>query len=293
MSTSRVVPLAVAGLTRPVLVHGDRPTERPRGVVLLHHGFSRGPRALDRLTAGLVASGLAVVRPAVSAWRRGRTYNDPGFLTALALGLGTALEAARDGAGPLRELAIGPTDRRPVPPPRNAAAGQVGPPLVLAGHSAGAAAALHEAAVLLHRGGLTPAGLLLLDPTDSLAAVGTRALPDLDDVPVLVVAGPPGRCNRGGALVAALADRRAGFLGARLLHGGHGDAEGKVSPLYRAACGDRTAAEDVALVHRLAAVWAADLAAGAATPALRPGGAVFDAWTAADRVLAVLGTSPS
>jgi hypothetical protein len=250
------------------------------GLVLLQHGFTRQPRHLRGLALALASAGLVTARPAVASLGPRRTLLDPTFLTALTLALADLVERPPDDPeNPLLRSGIH--------------VGSGG--LVLMGHSAGAAVACHQAAVLAERGGGTaPVATVLLDGTESPTGLVARALPVLADLAVRLVAAPPARCNRRGALTAQLAAGRAGLLGVTVLGGGHGDAEdarGRPPAVYRAACGDRTAPEDRALVRGLAVAWAAGFAAGESTP--RPDAGGLDRFVRDGRLALLHGAGPA
>lgn len=271
------LPVAVRGGPRPVPVTWTVPRD-PRGLVVLLHAFTRAPHDLDGFAAALAAAGLACARPRLSSFHRPYRMADAPFVTALALALASAVE------DPGERLVI----------PAGPAGWASGP--VLAGHSAGAATALHLAAVLEARGGPVRAhGLLLLDGADSLTRLAERALPDVAGVPLRLVAGRPTRCNRRGALTRQVAAARAGFLGVSVVGGGHGDVAdapvGRRGAAYRLACGDRTAPEDVALVRQLAVAWCVGLAAGQPDPAPGPGEPTLDRWVEDGRVALVRGSA--
>lgn len=264
--------VATRGGPRPVPVTWSVPTHRStRGTVLLHHGFTRHPRHLDGLAAALAEAGLACVRPHLGSLRRSSV--DATFVTALTLALAAMLE---DPAELPQRL------------PSHEGAGS-GTALVIAGHSVGAARAVHGAAVLAARGGpVRPAGLVLLDGVDSPTRLIAAALPALGGIPLLQVSGPPTRCNRHGALARVIAGGRSGYLGVTVVAGGHGDAEGephrRPAPIYRLVCRDGTAPEDRALVRRLAVSWCRGLAAGDREPTPGPTSEAMRRWVRDGRV---------
>ncbi|MFM9048657.1 MAG: alpha/beta hydrolase [Actinomycetota bacterium] len=157
------------------------------GWVWLQHGFARSAGPLGGLADALAARGMSVVRPDIASLTPRRSMHDPAFLTAVALTLANAIDA---GIPQERGIAVGQ--------------GWVG-----IGHSAGAAVIVHGAAVLAARPGLpgSPAGLVLLDPVDTVGGVLARALAGVPAaVRIIALACPPSRCNRRG--------RTARWLGA-------------------------------------------------------------------------------
>lgn len=137
--------------------------------------------------------------------------------------------------------------------------------VVVAGHSAGAAAGAWLAARWVAQG-LPVAGLVLVDGNDSPTGLLARAWPGLEDVPVRAVLAPPSPCNRDGRLERFLAEHRPGAA-IVVPDSGHGDIEGSPSAVYRWACGDDTSADvrTIVLAEVLEAV-AAVLAGSGASP---------------------------
>ncbi len=156
----------------------------PRGWVWLQHGFARSGRHLGGLADLLAGHGFAVVRPDVASFTPWRSMHDRAYLTACAL---TIAAAVQEGTVADRGVAVG------------------GPWLGV-GHSAGAAIVVQAAAVLGAHG-LPPAGLILLDPVDTVGGLLVGALPDLGAVPIVAFACPPSRCNRHGSTVDHLRGR--------------------------------------------------------------------------------------
>lgn len=184
------------------------PSGAPRGTVVLLHGFGRSPVALSDLAERLAAGGAMVMGPHLSAWWWPTCTNNTRYLTRV------ATELVSDGA--------------------------TGPLLVI-GHSAGAAAGAWITGALRDEG-IAVAGLILIDGVDSPVRSLRRAWPRLQGVPVTALCGPPSPCNRHGALETWLRHGDADPLGdVDVVHVegmGHGDIEGAGVGLYRRWCGD-------------------------------------------------------
>lgn len=174
-----------------------------RGWAWVQHGFGRRASALAGLAELLVGEGLCVVRPDIAWWRPRRSMHDAPWLTSATVTIARAIETGLpQGRG------IG-----------------VGAPLrwTLLGHSAGGAVVGHAAACIQARVGDSVAGLVLLDPVDTVGGLLAGALPALEDFSAGEMAGHggstclrdrsmvhscwPSRCNRQGATVAALRAR--------------------------------------------------------------------------------------
>jgi pimeloyl-ACP methyl ester carboxylesterase len=183
-----------------------------RGTVVLLHGFARRPRALDDLADRCSALDADVVRPHLSAWWWPTCTNNTRHLDRIAM----RVRAERDDG-----------------------------PVVVVGHSAGAAAGAWIAARLVdahvHVG-----ALVLVDGVESPVRSISRAWPRLAGVPVTAVVGPPGPCNRQQALGRWFmsSDASAGPVVdvVELPAMGHGDIEGVGVGVYVRLCGDDPAA---------------------------------------------------
>lgn len=157
-------------------------TEPVVGWAWVQHGFARRGRHLDGLAGALASAGISGVRPDIASLVPRYSMHDPAFLTAVALTVARAIEAG-------------------IPQGRGV---DVGTSWVGVGHSAGAAIVAHVASVLAARpvGPGTPRGLVLLDPVDTVGGLLRAALPGLPaDLPIVALALPPSRCNRGGETV--------------------------------------------------------------------------------------------
>lgn len=114
-------------------------------------------------------------------------------------------------------------------------------PIVIVGHSAGAAAGCFLACELAHAGS-DVRGLVMADGVDSPNHLIARTLPDLEGLRVSAVLAPPSPCNRQGELARMLS--AVPWVRASLVDGaGHGNFEGADIPLYRRVCRDDSTAE--------------------------------------------------
>lgn len=205
------------------------PPERgPSGpVIVLLHGFTRGPEHLAVLADACRGEGWATVRPRLAP---------------------RALPTLMNSARHLDRVAVRLEPRL------------AGRSVVVVGHSAGAAAGAWLAARWAGAGRRVR-GLVLVDGNDSPTRLLERAWPDLDTVPVRAVLAPPGPCNRGGRLERFLGEHRPGVT--EVIPGsGHGDIEGVPSSVYRWACGDDASPEVRDRVLRAVVAAVADLAGG-------------------------------
>lgn len=189
---------------------------------MLLHGFTRSPRHLDVLSAACVAEGARTLRPALGSLWWPTSTNNAAYLD-------------RVGDAIREQLAPGP--------------------VVVVGHSAGAAAGAWLAAVL-RTGGVPVTRLVMVDGVESPSGLIRRAWPRLPGVGVSAICAPPSRCNRHGALAAWLAcqDDVTDLQIDVIARSGHGDIEGPSQAIYRWACGD--AGEQPARERVLSAVMA-------------------------------------
>lgn len=178
------------------------------GTVVLLHGFGRRPEHLDDLATRLSGLGARVVRPVLSAWWWPTCTNNTRYLDRIADAV-----AVSCGTGPV----------------------------VVIGHSAGAAAGAWVAARLVDQS-RDVRTLVLIDGVESPVRSIARSWPRLRAVPVLAICGDPGPCNRRGALSEWLRERSA--VGdpmvrvERLVGMGHGDVEGAGLGMYVRMCRD-------------------------------------------------------
>lgn len=174
---------------------------------MLMHGFGRRPHHLDGVTAHLTSMGARVLRPSLSAWWWPTCTNNTRYLD----------RVARAVAGPCGEG-----------------------PVVVLGHSAGAAAGAWVAARLVEDG-CDVRTLVLIDGVESPVRAISRSWSGLQGVPVVAICGDPGPCNRRGALGEWLGQHHADHprLEIRRLPGmGHGDVEGAGIGIYVRVCRD-------------------------------------------------------
>ena len=159
------------------------------GWAWVQHGFARRASALAGVAQLLAGEGIAVVRPDIAWWRPRRSMHDRGWLTAVAVTMARAVEI---GLPQARGIGVDA-------PPR----------WVLVGHSAGGAVVGHAATCIAGRvpSSSSVAGMVLLDPVDTVGGLLAAALPALVSDRTVVHACRPSRCNRQGATVAELRAR--------------------------------------------------------------------------------------
>ena len=174
------------------------------GSAVLLHAFTRGPQHLRVLSSTLTRRGVATVRPSLSAWDWRHGINNSRYLTSVA-------------------------DR--------ISRGLPGGPVVVVGHSAGAAAGAWIAAELLARA-VPVRRLVMVDGVESPAHLIRRAWPRLEPVDIVDVCAPPSRCNREGELAAWLSSQERDARLVMIEGSGHGDIEVAPSAIYSWACGD-------------------------------------------------------
>lgn len=174
--------------------------------VVALHAFTRGPQHLAAFADACSREGWTCVRPAVAP----------------------------------RWLPILTNSRRHIAhvASRLIASGRLRAPVVIVGHSAGAAAGAWMTP-LLRSAGIDVVGLVFVDGNDSPNRLIERSWAQLTDIPIRAVMAPPNPCNRQGRLTAFLDERRPGST--VVVHGaGHGDIEMLGSGVYRRACGDES-----------------------------------------------------
>ena len=204
-------------------------TTRP--VLIALPGFTRGPANLERLAHASNAAGLDCVRPTLAPRWLPALYMSRTHLRRMAARLSTA-------AG--------------------------GRPVVVSGHSAGAAAGCFLA-VELRALGTDVRGAVLIDGVDSPTHLIARYLPELAGRRVAAVLAPASPCNRQGALGRYL--ESLPWVRVETVPGaGHGDIEGAGIGVYRRACRDTSdpATADLFLASVVSAcTWAVDADRGA------------------------------
>lgn len=186
-------------------------------IVIALHGFTRGPQHLTDLARACERQGWACIRPEVAPRWFSVRMNSRRHLDQLAAEL-------------IRVCA--------------------GQSVVIAGHSAGAAAG-SWIAMRMVEAGVDVRGLVYVDGNDSPNHLMEKAWPSLESVPIRAVLAPSSPCNRQGRLQAFLDQHRPDSY-VVVPGSGHGDIEIAESVVYRRACGDDSTPEIKAAV--LAAV---------------------------------------
>ncbi|HAM24774.1 MAG TPA: hypothetical protein DHW34_05635 [Actinobacteria bacterium] len=229
--------------------------------VALFHGFGRGPDALDDLTSRLVAVGAEVLRPHLRS---------------------------SGGSGGMNDIAVMGTIAQQVEAQRSP-----GVPLVIIGHSAGGQVAL-EAARTLVCDGADVRGVILIDGNASRERVLEPAYAQLvaHGVPVRLIAGAPGRCNRGGRLEKWLSENASGFAGVRVLTGRHCDVEGERADLAcRLLCGGVKDSRNVEVLMSLVREWVIEWSTGPGPTLGAPAMGAIDEWVTAGVVRPIVGAN--
>ncbi len=120
--------------------------------------------------------------------------------------------------------------------------GRMTGPVVIVGHSAGAAAGSWIAPRLVE-GGVDVCGLVYVDGNDSPNHLIEKAWPRLESLPIRAVMAPPSPCNRDGQLTQLLESRRPGSV--EIIPGaGHGDIEMLGAAVYRRVCKDTSGPQE-------------------------------------------------
>ncbi len=172
--------------------------------VLALHGFTRGPQHLSAFSEACLREGWNCLRPSLA----------PRWLPILVNSRGHLARVAE----------------------RLVASGLLSGPVVVVGHSSGAAVGAWIAPILI-RSDVDVRGLVFVDGNDSPNHLMEQAWPELQDLPIQAVQAPPSLCNRGGHLADLLSTRRPGSV--TVIPGaGHGDIEMHRGEIYRLACGD-------------------------------------------------------
>ncbi len=190
-----------------------------RAVIIAVHGFTRSPEHLEAFARSCMTQTCSVVRPRLGSLNYATSMNRATVVSSLATEMALIVE-------------------------------EFNVPVVVVGHSAGAAAGSWLAAELLDAG-VDVQGLVSVEGVESPTHLIERSWPRIERLPSFAVAAPPSRCNRGGALVQWLRERRSGEFGAVVAGSGHGDIEGQEHPVYRWACGDRSTPQIRATVRDL------------------------------------------
>lgn len=256
-------------------------TGNRNGVVYLQHGFARSASKVDDLARSIAARGLVVVAPDLSSFG-GCAINAASTRDAVADlvdGQGTDhLQASADQALTVAGLPAATLPSR----------------VVLAGHSAGGALATAVGGRLAASPSADVrarlAGVVLLDPVETTDGAMAAAMPALAATSVLTVSAPGGSCNDGGSGTGVLTSQRAGFVGVRLPSGCHCDAEADSTDfLCTLVCGSPST-EDEAVLKRLAADWADDMARGRRVDTqVYPGGEWYEDQLGAGRLVSLDG----
>ena len=172
--------------------------------VLALHGFTRRPRHLAAFSEACQRRGWNCLRPALA----------PSWLPML-------MNSCRH---------LDHVTKRVID------SGRIMGPVVVVGHSAGAAAGTWMTTRLV-MSGVEVRGLVYVDGNDSPNHLIERAWPELADIPIRAVMAPPGPCNRDGQLTRFLEAQRPGSV-AIIPGAGHGDIEMQGATVYRRVCKD-------------------------------------------------------
>jgi pimeloyl-ACP methyl ester carboxylesterase len=191
-------------------------------VIVLLHGFTRGPEHLAALAAACTQRGWSCVRPPLA----------PVWAPVL---MNSRRHLDRVGARLAPRL--------------------TGRPVVVVGHSAGAAAGSWLATRWVGQG-VDVRGIVMVDGNDSPNGLIQASWPSLDGIGVRGVLAPPSPCNREGRLERFLEERRPGCT-VVIPGSGHGDIEQVASAVYRWACRDAST-DDVRRTVLVAALDAVD-----------------------------------
>ncbi len=190
-----------------------------RATIIALHGFTRSPENLEAFGRACMKQACSVIRTRLGSLNVAMSMNRTSVVSSLATNVASILEQSEV-------------------------------PVVIVGHSAGAAAGSWLAGELLEAG-LDIRGLVYVDGVESPTHLIERSWPGIAHLPIFAVAAPPSRCNRSGALVEWLRVRRTGEFGAVVAGSGHGDIEGQAHPVYQWACGDHSTPEVRGIVRDL------------------------------------------
>lgn len=178
--------------------------------VVALHGFTRAPRHLASFSEACQRRGWNCLRPTVAPQWLPVWMNSRGHLDHLA----DQLVASRRLTGPV----------------------------VLVGHSAGAASGTWMAPRLMDAG-VDICGLVYVDGNDSPNHLIQKAWPAVESLPIHAVMSPPSPCNRDGQLTRFLEANRPGSV--EVIPGaGHGDIEMLGAAVYRRACKDTSGPQE-------------------------------------------------
>lgn len=231
------------------------PSNTPKGLVYLQHGFQRNKGHLRALGNSLMAQGLMVL--SVNASMTG-------------------------GAASLAPNVAAAFANRTLTPP----SGYVLPDaFVLAGHSAGGLHVSLVGADLANRGTAGFRGVILFDAVDANNRMATAMQRIVDsNRPVYAILANAGSCNSSNnaePLLRALTG--TSFVGFKLTsRSAHTDAEGSSSDfLGRLLCGTPQS-HNTAYLQQFAGAWALDMLSNTITADYYPGGAAWQAIAAAN-----------
>ena len=174
------------------------------GTVVALHGFTRSPSHLVAFSEACQRRGWSCVRPQLAPRWLPILMNDRRHLSAVAR--------------------------------RIADSGLLDGPVVIVGHSAGAASATWIAPQLIDAG-IDLRGLVYVDGNDSPNRLIERSWSRIESLPVRAIRAPPSPCNRHGRLAAFLEDKRPGSA-VEIAGSGHGDIEMTGASVYRRVCQD-------------------------------------------------------
>lgn len=239
------------------------------GLVWLQHGFFRTHQNMADLASKLARTGFVVVATTMPSLSACGFNNVTTFLPNVAPLFGTI----NAPGSPLLASA-------------QAAAAAAGVPLaalperfVFSGHSAGGTAVTVVAKEYLTQYPALAsrlAGLVLLDPVESLAQSMQASLPALGALRITAITAPASACNAGSTGAAVLRTLGRPFVGIELTAGSHCDAEGLSSDVLCGLVCGTPQLQNIVLLQIFAISWSADMLLDSTTPTLYPGGPFFD-----------------
>jgi hypothetical protein len=270
VSASSTVPVrcGTSTVSLPVTWHFPVPNVSA-GLVWLQHGFFRTNQNMADLGSKLARVGFVVVATTMPSLSACGFNNVTTFLPNVAPLFGTI----NAPGSPLLASA-------------RAAAAAAGVPLgalperfVFSGHSAGGAAVTVVAKEYLAQYPAVAsrlAGLVLLDPVESLAQSMQASLPALGALRITAITAPASACNAGSTGAAVLRTLGRPFIGIELTGGSHCDAEGlSGDALCGLVCG-ASSLQNVVVLQIFAIGWTADMLLDRTTATIYPGGPFFD-----------------